>query len=631
MLKKLFIPVFLFLSFFCAAQPLHYPPVINIDSIGEEVNIESKTSFFYDSTGNISAQRIINQNPAALLSESRYNKEAGSKYLSGNIWLSFTLKNGSVKTGTVNFYPGFAIEEIHAYKSAGKENFVLINKDASSGFVRIIMDPGEQSTYAIRTKFFKLKYNRVKAILVADKYLKKYKNEIDAPYYERNNGLKVVSGMLLLMVMFTLVNFIVTKRSEFFYNFLYSFFMFFLIYFNASLTRSSGWFRGFFLSWLDLFLLIAATVAYIQFVIIFLKTTIKHTWLNNFLKFEKYALVIMMIAYTCLHFFTKTFDLQEILENIMKLFMLGAAVIYIVIALRQKNKLVNYLIAGTALQVLFSAVSLIVIIAGIEQTNLLTSAGFFFGIGVIASVIFYLMGLTYKNRIELIEQIREREAIKSEMDKKEFEKQLDLINARQNERNRISADMHDDLGSGMTTIRLYSEIALNKMGDSRIREIEKISNSANDLLNKMNAIIWSMSSSNDTFSNMVAYIRSYAIGYCEDNNLQCQINLPEAFPDVVVSGEVRRNVFLVVKEALHNVVKHSGANEVTLTFTQKGTIIHFTIHDNGKGIDKEKINAFGNGLRNMKKRMTDLGIDYKIENSNGTLITLSYDLTNYPS
>jgi signal transduction histidine kinase len=263
---------------------------------------------------------------------------------------------------------------------------------------------------------------------------------------------------------------------------------------------------------------------------------------------------------------------------------------------------------------------------GIEQTNLFTSAGFFFGIGVIASVVFYLMGLTYKNRIELIEQIKEREAIKSEMDKKEFEKQLEVINARQNERNRISADMHDDLGSGMTTIRLFSEIAMSKMGENKIPEIEKISNSANDLLNKMNAIIWSMSSSNDTLANMVAYIRRYAIGYCEDNSLKCKISLPEKLPELVVSGEVRRNVFLVVKEALHNVVKHSGAKEVAMNFSHEGKLFKFTIHDNGKGIDSEKINTFGNGLRNMKKRMEDLGIKYSIENKNGTLITLSYEL-----
>ena len=70
--------------------------------------------------------------------------------------------------------------------------------------------------------------------------------------------------------------------------------------------------------------------------------------------------------------------------------------------------------------------------------------------------------------------------------------------------------MHDDLGAGVTAIRLFSELAKRRLGNETIPEIEKISSSANELLNNMNAIIWTMSSSNDSFGNMVAYIRSYA-------------------------------------------------------------------------------------------------------------------------
>jgi len=614
-----------FLPLLAFAQPAADSISFDVSTIKDKTNIEKKTFFFVDESGSLRPDEVA-AHSFAPLDDFSERDEIPSKYLHSPIWLKFTLKNPLNRPDTIHFYPGYAINKLSAYKVDAAGRLSSFYNDAASGFIPIILQKGEQSTFFVSSVFFKLKFNRVKATIIENSYLKRYKNEIDAPYNERNNGLKLLSGMLLLMVMFTLVNFIITKRAEFFYNFLYSFFMFFLIFYNAYLTRSSGWFRGFFMSWLDLLLLIAATVAYIQFVIIFLRTTIRHRWLNKLLKFEKYGLVAMMALYTYLHFFTKTFDAQELLENVMKFFMLIIAVIYIVIALKQRNKLVNYLVAGTSVQVLCSIISLVIIIAGIEQTNLFTSAGFFFGIGVIASVVFYLMGLTYKNRIELIEQIKEREAIKSEMDKKEFERQLEVINARQNERNRISADMHDDLGSGMTTIRLFSEIAMSKMGENKIPEIEKISNSANDLLNKMNAIIWSMSSSNDTFANMVAYIRRYAISYCEDNNLKCNISLPETLPDMVVSGEIRRNVFLVVKEALHNVVKHSGAKEVAMNFSHEGRLLQFTIHDNGKGIDPEKINAFGNGLRNMKKRMEDLGINYKIENKNGTLITLSYDL-----
>ncbi len=93
-----------------------------------------------------------------------------------------------------------------------------------------------------------------------------------------------------------------------------------------------------------------------------------------------------------------------------------------------------------------------------------------------------------------------------------MKKELGRIQSTTGRRDRISADMHDELGSGMTAIRLMSEIAKNKMKENTPREIEKISESADDVLNKMNAIIWTMNSGNDTVDNLVSYIRSYALG-----------------------------------------------------------------------------------------------------------------------
>jgi signal transduction histidine kinase len=182
--------------------------------------------------------------------------------------------------------------------------------------------------------------------------------------------------------------------------------------------------------------------------------------------------------------------------------------------------------------------------------------------------------------------------------------------------------MHDDLGAGMTTISLYSELAKRKLKDNPIPEIDKISSSANELLIKMNAIIWSMSSSNDSLGNMIAYIRSYAIEYFEDTGINCKINIPEKLPNIEVIGEIRRNVFLVVKEALNNILKHSAATEVTINLQRAEDGLTLYIQDNGKGIDFEKLRQFGNGLKNMKKRMQDVDIDFTIENKNGTLITM---------
>jgi signal transduction histidine kinase len=196
------------------------------------------------------------------------------------------------------------------------------------------------------------------------------------------------------------------------------------------------------------------------------------------------------------------------------------------------------------------------------------------------------------------------------------------LNAQQQERNRISTDMHDDLGAGVTAIRLFSELAKRKLGENTIPEIEKISSSANELLNNMNTIIWTMNSSNDSFGNMVAYIRSYALEYFENTGIKCRVNIATDLPDFAVNGAIRRNVFLVVKEALNNILKHAKATEVSLVLKKDADIISLLIHDNGIGIDFDNLRMFGTGLKNMKQRMIKSGIQFSIENKNGTLVTL---------
>ena len=208
---------------------------------------------------------------------------------------------------------------------------------------------------------------------------------------------------------------------------------------------------------------------------------------------------------------------------------------------------------------------------------------------------------------------------------KEYEKELAVYKAQQEERQRISADMHDELGAGMTAIRLMSEIARNKMKESTPVEIERISDSADEVLNKMNAIIWSMNSGNDTLDNLVSYIRSYAIEYFESTQVNCRVKTPDYIEPIEITGDKRRNIFLCVKETLNNALKHAGATEITIDFHINKKLV-IQIHDNGKGIDMDNLKQFGNGLKNIARRMENIGGSYEIYNENGTLTKLSLPL-----
>lgn len=194
------------------------------------------------------------------------------------------------------------------------------------------------------------------------------------------------------------------------------------------------------------------------------------------------------------------------------------------------------------------------------------------------------------------------------------------------ERARISSDMHDDLGSGLSTIRLLSEIAKRKIQDpSQTREIERISEAAGELVDKMSEIIWAMNSSNDSLENLIAYMRSFAADFLEHAHITHQFSIPESIPNVKLSGGTRRNIYLAVKESLHNVVKHAQATEVLIEvkMQQHMTIL---IKDNGKGFDQEKVRLFGNGLKNIQKRMQAIGGHADITSQNGTIVFLDIPL-----
>jgi signal transduction histidine kinase len=166
-------------------------------------------------------------------------------------------------------------------------------------------------------------------------------------------------------------------------------------------------------------------------------------------------------------------------------------------------------------------------------------------------------------------------------------------------------------------------INLNTSGEDMKPHLENISRSSKAMVENMGDIIWLMNVKNDQLSNFVAYSRKYAMEFFEATSIHCNIIIPDSIPSIQIEGESRRNIFLVVKEALNNTLKHSGADTVELNFAFKFHSFSITIHDNGKGIDQSKRSQFGNGLVNMEKRMKDIGGKFSIKNEEGTIIEIS--------
>jgi len=207
--------------------------------------------------------------------------------------------------------------------------------------------------------------------------------------------------------------------------------------------------------------------------------------------------------------------------------------------------------------------------------------------------------------------------------------ELESHQAIEKERTRIATDMHDELGAGLSRIKFLSEtIGIKKQQQLPIEEeITGIRRYSHEMIDKMGEIVWALNERNDSLSDLLSYTRSYAAEYLLQAGIRCQVESPADLPSCFVSGEFRRNVYLTIKEALHNIVKHSQAERVIIRMTvQPGRFLTITIEDDGIGFDRENIRPYANGLNNMLRRIGDLGGTLYIYTGPGTTVRLSVPL-----
>jgi len=196
------------------------------------------------------------------------------------------------------------------------------------------------------------------------------------------------------------------------------------------------------------------------------------------------------------------------------------------------------------------------------------------------------------------------------------------------ERERIICDLHDDVGGGLSSIRMMSDLMVLKEGNKSDESpgfASKISATAKDISQRMNTIIWSLNTENDTVHNFAEYVRQHGVAFFEDSGIKFLYHLsPEIPKELVLSGGQRKNLFLIVKESLHNILKHSDGNIADLSIDYYNEALIITIKDNGNGLQND--NSFGNGLKNMQKRMKEIKGSFDIHSDNGTIIKVSVHL-----
>jgi len=215
------------------------------------------------------------------------------------------------------------------------------------------------------------------------------------------------------------------------------------------------------------------------------------------------------------------------------------------------------------------------------------------------------------------------------------ERQRDI----ERERARIAQDIHDDLGASLTRIAMLSQSDRGEIPspDLMTKNLDRIFATARELTRAMDEIVWAVNPRHDRLDSLANYLSRFAQEYLSVAEIRCRLNLPLSLPTLPVSAEVRHNLFLAFKEALHNIVQHAGASEVRVDLKVDAAQLALKVADDGRGFDTTtpadgsvapgRI-ACGNGLSNMQRRLMAIGGVCEIcsEPGRGTAVTLTVPL-----
>jgi signal transduction histidine kinase len=179
----------------------------------------------------------------------------------------------------------------------------------------------------------------------------------------------------------------------------------------------------------------------------------------------------------------------------------------------------------------------------------------------------------------------------------------------------IAANLHDDVGSRLTKVAMLTELVDHQTGSAERSKshIQAIARTTREVIQAMDEIVWTINPKNDTLDNLANYIFQYAQEYFQNTGVRCRLDMPAQLPDWPVSTEVRHNLFMAVKEALHNALKHAQATEVRITLAVTPSHLALTIADNGRGFTPEQVGPNGNGLRNMRARLGTLNGRFAVD------------------
>jgi signal transduction histidine kinase len=196
-------------------------------------------------------------------------------------------------------------------------------------------------------------------------------------------------------------------------------------------------------------------------------------------------------------------------------------------------------------------------------------------------------------------------------------------------RGTIAKDLHDDVGSALSSIALLSSIAQDKKTSSSLKSEEifsRIADTAKKMIELMEDIVWTVNPINDRFSNMLIRMKEYAVEMLETKHIEFAFEISEEVSDLKMPMHIRKDYFLIYKEAIHNISKYSNCSKAIISIVRLNHSIITIIWDDGRGFNPDTIHS-GNGLRNMQERARTINGILDIKTKPGERTRIRMDIS----
>ena len=423
-------------------------------------------------------------------------------------------------------------------------------------------------------------------------------------------------GIIFFQVLFLLVFYANTKTKESLYFGLFLFFTavnFFIstpeLFYNSTgaVVFSSWWFKLF-----NIPLVTIGNIFFTLFLRDFFGTLIRSKALTLIIRVALTIQYLLFIPFIILYLLHKP---TEIIFNIVNFVGLTSCIWMTIIIIRKKMKYANLVAVGFICYIIGSFITsymLILMMKGVQHLFVDQYPLFFVKVGILAIMICYLVAIIKKWYFQEKELAVQK--LESALMVEKMKNQLHT------ERSRIAADMHDDVGAGLSRIR-YITAALKDGKELTTEDKDKILSLSDDSVEKMNEIIWSLNQGNQQLSELIYHIRSQCAEMVNNAGIEFTCNMPDEIPNKTMNWKQTRNIYLLAKEAVNNAIKHAAAKNIAVNFAINHTL-QITVKDDGKGFDQTAVRKEGNGLVNYNKRVKTLEGTYNITSSpeTGTII-----------